>query len=160
MSNFFRLASAAGMAVALTACGGGGGIGSVFNPNPISSTVPQCNIGTSVTTSNPQSGAYGVPTTIGSIEIVTDGNSNAVSQNPSGWTLALQTSYGAPVPVNGNLNVTSDPYGYHPYPQDFYYNETIPQLQPGQSYNVYLEPVGYGYNGTPNCMLQIGSFST
>ena len=164
MATLLRLAVAASVLSALCACGGGGSSGGSFNPNPgngyYGNNVPPCNIGASVTISNPQAGAYGVPSSIGSIEIVTNGNSNAVSANPGAWTLALATGYGTPVPVNGTLNVASDPNGYHPYPSDFYYNESIPQLQPGQQYTVFVEPNGYAQNGYGSCATAIGNFST
>ncbi|HET9030403.1 MAG TPA: hypothetical protein VFN49_09510 [Candidatus Aquilonibacter sp.] len=153
MHPLSRTMAALGALAVLCACGGGGG-GSIFNPNPIAAT--PCNPGTSVTISQPQSGSYSVPTTIGSIEIVLAGNTNPVWSNPSGWTLALQAGYnGAILPVNGNLNPTSDPNGPHPYSSDFYLNESIPQLQSGMQYSVYL---GQTYGGcTP---VQIGQFNT
>lgn len=163
MSISLRLALAASVLLAVTACGGGGGVGSINpnpNPNPGSGYLPQCNLGASVTISNPQSGSYGVPANIGSIEIVTNGNNNAISANPGAWTLALATGYGNPLTLGGNLNVTSDPNGYHPYPSDYYYNQSVSGLQSGQQYTVYVEPTGYAQNGYGSCATAIGNFST
>lgn len=161
MPTFLRLAAAASVTLALYACGGGGA-GSVFNPNPSPgyTTPPQCNIGASVTTSNPQSGAYGVPTSIGSIEIVTNGNNNAIAANPGAWTLGLSNGYASPAPLSGNLNVTSDPNGYHPFPSDYYFNESVPPLQAGQQYTVWVMPAGYSQNGYGSCATPVGTFGT
>lgn len=153
MLSISRAAIAATAAVALSACSGGGG-GSVFNPNPITSA--QCNPGTSVAITRPQSNTFGVSANIGSIEIALANQNNPVWSNPSSWTLALQTSnFGQIAPVGGNLTTTSDPSGPHPFPNDFYLTQGIGQLQAGVQYNVYLEQTFAGC-----APVQIGSFST
>lgn len=156
MSTFSRAAVAGTLTLALAACGGGGG-GSVFNPNPNPGPgYAQCSPNTSVTIARPQSGSYGVSTNIGSIEIVLSDNSNPVWNNTSQWTLALQSSFdGQIVAVNGSLNKVSDNSGPHPYPNDFYLSEAIPQLQSGAQYNVYLLQT---YGGCSP--VQIGQFNT
>ncbi len=60
-----RLALAASLVLALTACGGGG-LGSVLGPNP-NNGAPQCNPGTQVQLANPQYGQSGVNGNIGQI---------------------------------------------------------------------------------------------
>lgn len=163
MATLFRASVALAVTLGITACSGAGGSNTpVFGPGVGSGggyTYQPCNIGASVTLANPQSGAYGVPTNTGTLEIVTYGNNNAISQNPGSWTLALQTYSGALTPFNGTLAVTSDPNGYHPYPSDFYYDQSVSGLQAGQQYTVYVEQIGYQYSGG-NCASAIGSFST
>ena len=155
MLRLTRGAVAATVTLILCACGGGGG-GSVFNPNPGPVGYAACDPGTSVTIARPQSGSYNVPTTIGSIEIVTSGSDNAVAANPSAWTIALQSGYnGQIVTPGGNLTVASDPNGPHPYQSDYYFAQGIGQLQAGTQYNVYIEQTFA--NCTP---VQIGQFST
>jgi hypothetical protein len=154
MLTLTRAAVAATLTFMLCACGGGSAGGPIFNPNPIG--YAQCNPGASVVTTAPQSGSYNVPTNIGTIEIALSNNANPVWSNPSAWTLALQSSFTSQiVPLGGNLNVTSDPNGPHPFPNDFYLNQGVGQLQAGTQYNVYLEPVNASCNP-----VQVGQFST
>ena len=153
MLTLTRAAVATTVTLLLCACSSGGGGGSsVFNPNPIGFS--QCNPGASVATTYPQSGSFGVSPNINNIEIALSNNNNPVWAG--GWTLALQSSYNSqPIPLGGNLNITSDPNGPKPFQNDFYMNQGVGGLQPGVQYGVFLEPLGGGCNP-----VQVGQFST
>ena len=146
-----RLSIAAALALALSACGGGG-LGPVIGGlNPGGG--PICNAGTSVQLANPQSGQTGVPTNIGQITIVANGNSNTLYNTYNQWYLTLKDQFGNVV-QGGNLNLVSYPNGPHPFPSDFYYASSIPQLQSGTTWQVNLVQQGTG------SVCPLNSFST
>ena len=124
----------------LTACGAGygssNGNGS-YNPfgnNPFGVT---CDPGTQVQLANPQPGQNGVPTNIGSITIVANGNANTLYNTYSSWNVTLTDNFGNTV-TGGQLNLVPYPNGPHPFLQDFYYSSSIPTLPFARSWNAYL----------------------
>jgi len=151
-----RFVTAAVLAVALSSCSGsslnpfgnlgnllgglGGGLGS------------QCDPGTQVQLANPTPGQYGVPTNIGQIVIVANGNANNLYNSYSQWNLTLSDQYGNRI-SSGNLNLI--PYsGSKPFLSDFYYSAQIPTLPGGSMWTVFMNESGQ------SCGVQIGSFST
>ena len=146
-----RFSFATVLSCALAACGGGGGGGSSGGFTPAGGNV--CDPGTDVQLANPAPLATGVPTNIGSITIVANGNSNQLYSSYQSWNVILQGNFGS---VNGgSLNLVSDPNGPHPFPSDFYFSSSVPALPGGQTFQVLL------VNNTGFCGdAQIGSFST
>lgn len=144
-----HVAAAAGLCLAVTACGGGSS--NPFNPNPING---QCAPGTNVQLANPTVYSTGVPTNIGSVTIVADGNSNSLYNTYNNWNLVLQGNFGNAI-TSGQLNLVSDRNGPQPFPSDFYYQGSIPTLPSGQTFQVLLE------NSNGFCSpVTIGQFST
>jgi hypothetical protein len=138
-------------ALALAACSGGGGGGN-SSPLPIGGYNGSCDPGTAVSLANPTPNSYGVPSNIGSVTIVASGNNNTLYSTYSGWSLFLQSGYGNSI-YGGSLSLVSDPSGPHPYASDFYYQSSVPGLQPGQTYTVILS--------NSNCNgVAVGQFST
>lgn len=134
--SILRLTLVSGLLVALTACGGGGGLGGVIGGlNPGSG--PFCNAGTQVQLARPQPGQTGVPTNIGQIEIVANGNSNNLYNTYTQWYLTLTDQFGDTI-TGGNLRLTSDTSGPHPYTSDFYYVSSISQLPANATWQVNL----------------------
>ena len=113
-----------------------------------------CYVGTSVQLANPQQGQTGVSTSIGQVTIVSYGNNNALYNTYGQWQLTLVDNTGLPT-AGGNLRLVSYPSGPHPYPSDFYYASTIPQLLGGRTYTVYLQQS----NGSCQA-ISLNSFST
>lgn len=158
LKSSIHLTIALACAAALTACGGGSSSGSNYNP-PFGGGYgggyggTQCDPGTNVELANPLPNAYGVPTSTSSITIVADGNSNALYNSYSNWTLILQGTYG-PI-TGGNLSLVSDTNGPHPYPSDYYYSAPVQSLPGGESFQVQI------VNNSAYCNpITIGQFST
>ncbi len=140
---------------ALAACGGGGSSGS----NPVPFNGGSCDPGTSISLSFPNNtnGNFpsGVPTNIGRIEIVANGNNNTIFNSFTQFDTVLVPNNGFGNVQGGFLTLTSDNGGPHPYTSDFYYNSSIPTLQPGVGYTVYInvpsnncQPIPFGQFAT------------
>jgi hypothetical protein len=132
--SYLQILAFGSMLLALTACGGGGGLGSVLGNNgPI-----ECNPGTQVQLANPTPAQSGVNPNIGSITIVANGSNNTLYNSYGQWNLQLVDTFSGQTITGGQLSLVADPNGPHPYASDFYYQASIPQLQPGQNWNVQL----------------------
>ncbi len=153
LKSALHLAAAAGLSIAVSACGGGSS--NPFNPNPNGNGYgSQCAPGTNVQLANPSTYASGVPTNIGAITIVADGSSNSLYNTYNSWNLVLQGSFGNTI-TSGQLGLVSDANGPHPFPSDYYYSGSVPTLPAGQTFQVLLE------NNTGFCSpVTIGQFST
>jgi hypothetical protein len=147
-----RIAIPAALMLALTACGGSGG-GNPFGGN----TGYECQTGTQVELANPQSGQVGVPTNLGQITIVANGQANNLYNTSNQWSVILTPNYGGYQQIDGgSLNLVSDPNGPHPYNSDFYYSSSIQGLPAGITWNAQLIQ-----NNGSNCQpVPLGSFST
>lgn len=152
--QFIRLTLAAGLLVALTACGGGG-LGNVLGGlNPINGGGPICDAGTQVQLANPQPGQIGVSPTIGQIVIVASGNSNNLYNSYNQWYLTLTNQYGGSPLQGGNLQLTPNNGYVKPYSSDFYYSSSIGQLPAGATWQVNLVDQNTG------SVCPLNSFST
>ena len=142
-------------ALALAACSGGGGGSGSSSPLPPGGYNGSCDPGTAVSLANPTPNSSGNSTTIGSIAIVANGNNNTLGTTYSGWTLVLQPNYNSNPVYSGSLNlVPKGASGWSaPYGSNYFYSASIPQLQFGTNYTVYL--ANNGCNG-----VAIGNFST
>lgn len=150
--SILRLAIPSTLALALTACGGGGGLGSIIG----GTTTLQCDAGTQVTLANPQNQQGGVPTNIGQITIVANGNSNALYNSYGQWNVVLTPAFsGASQMYGGPLSPADGRTLYHPYGSDYYYSSTIQGLVPGTVYNATLQEANNNCNPVP-----LGTFST
>jgi len=133
----------------LTACSGSGTGGPIING-------PQaCQPGTAVQLASPLPNQNGVPTNIGQIIIVANGNTNVLHDNPGVWLVTLSDNAGDAPIFGSSLNPVADPNGPHPYPSDFYYASNVTTLNAGRAYNVFLGRT----DGTCQAV-QVGSFST
>jgi hypothetical protein len=148
-----RLGLAASVVLLLTACGGGG-LGGVLGPNPVSNI--QCDPGTQVQLANPLPGQTGVSGNVGQITIVANGSTNALYDSYGQWYLTLTPQFGVASMVQGGpLSLVPDPHGPHPYGSDFYYASGIAQLPAGVTWNVQLN------EQNANCLpVPLNSFST
>ncbi len=134
-------------AMFLSACSTfGSGLGGIFQ-------LP-CNTGTQQQLASPFSGQTGVSPSIGQVTIVANGNSNQLYSNYNQWTVTLVDNLGA-VYNGGHLALVPDPSGPHPYPSDFYYASSLPQLTVGRTYTASL-----GIPGGSCQSISMGSFST
>ena len=113
-----------------------------------------CNTGTQTQLVSPSPGQTGVSTTIGQITFVANGNNNQLYNTYTQWQITLVDNFQG-VTSGGRLALVPDPSGPHPYPSDFYYASSIPQLQPGRTYSVTLSLPGGSCTAIP-----LGSFST
>jgi hypothetical protein len=118
------------------------------------STAPLCDAGTLVQLAGPTQGQSGVPTTIGRVTIVADGNSNTLYNTYNQWTITLADNTGQSWP-GASLGLVPDPGGPHPYPSDFFYASTIPSLSLGRTYTASLSEPGAACQP-----ISLGSFST
>jgi hypothetical protein len=153
-----RLARAliAASVIIAAGCGGGGSSGS----NPVPFNGGSCDPGTSISLAFPNNtnGNFptGVPTNIGRVEIVASDNNNIIANSFTQFDTFLvpQNGFGGNI-QGGFLTTTADPNGPHPYTRDFYYNSSIPGLQPGVTYTVYINVP------SNNCQpIPFGQFST
>ncbi|HEV7180772.1 MAG TPA: hypothetical protein VGN11_12945 [Candidatus Baltobacteraceae bacterium] len=132
----------------LAACGGGGS-GSV---NPPYGGGGSCVPGTDVQIANPTPQSQGVPTNIGSITIVANGNSNQLYSTYSNWSLILQGNFG---PITGGNLALVPRNGPQPFPSDFYYSASVPSLPGGENFQVQI------VNNNGYCSpVTVGEFST
>jgi hypothetical protein len=151
---YLRVLAVGVFTLALAACGGGGGGGGFARPPGPNPSFAQCDPGTQVQLANPQPGQFGVPTNIGSIIVVANGNNNILFATYPQWFVVLFDNFGNSI-NGGPLNLTSDPSGPHPYPSDFYYSSSIGNLPPGTTWNAGL------VNSNSNCAPDpLGSYST
>jgi hypothetical protein len=135
--------------LALTACGGGG-TGNSSLPNSFG----PCDPGTSVQLARPSQGQFGASSNTTSIEIVASGNGNTLGNSFGSFDLILQNNVSGSI-TSSPLTAASDPSGPHPFGSDFFYSGSIPGLQFGTNYTVFLNAF------TSNCNpVAIGSFST
>jgi hypothetical protein len=140
-----NLSGAALLALCMTSCSS--------NSNPVPTNPPGtvCSVGTQVQLSNPLPNSSGVPTTIGQVQIVVNANTDLLG---SSWNTYL-VDFGGNKIQGGTLKLTTNPGGPHPFPNNYYYNSTIPQLTFGDSYNVYINQF------TSQCTpALVGSFGT
>lgn len=135
--SYIRLTLAAGLLVALTACGGGGLGGALGGLNPINGGGPICNSGTQVQLANPQPFQTGVSGTIGQIVIVASGNNNNLYNTYNQWYLTLRDQYGNTI-TGSNLTLVDGRNLPHPYASDYYYASNIGQLPAGATWQVNL----------------------
>jgi len=151
------------LALSLVVAAGCGGGTTGTNPVPFFGN-GLCDPQTSVqlafpndTSGNPT--PTGVSTNIGHIEIVAQSNSTALGQSAASWDTILIPTNGVsqvgPAITGGFLTIASDPNGPHPFTTDFYWNSSVPTLQPGLLYVVQLnvpssncQPVTIGQFGT------------
>ncbi len=117
-------------------------------------SAPLCNTGTVVQLASPTQGQSGVSTSVGRVTIVASGNSNVLYSTYNQWNITLVDNTGQTW-TGASLGLVADPGGPHPYPSDFFYGSTIPNLSSGRSYTASLaEPSGA-------CQpVSLGSFST
>lgn len=130
--SYVRFAALSCIVLGLTACGGGGSGNLLGNPNV------ECNPGTQVQLANPAPGQSGVNPNVGSVTIVANGSNNALYSAYQQWNVLLVDTFTRQTIQGGQLALVPDPSGPHPYGSDFYYQASIPQLQPGQNWNVEL----------------------
>lgn len=150
-----RLLFACACSASLAACSGSNGSNS-YNPpyNGGGSGYNQaCNPGTSVQLANPLPQAFNVPTNVGTLTIVANGNTNPLYQSYNAWSIVLQGYYN---PINGGqLSLVPNQNGPHPYPSDFYCSSSLPTLPIGQNFSVGL------VNNSAFCSpVIVGTFST
>lgn len=152
-----RLARAL-IAASVFIAAGCGGSGSGTSALPFNGG--SCDPGTSISLAFPNNTngnfATGVPTNIGRVEIVASGQSNTIGNSFTQFDTILVPSNGFGSNVQGGfLTLTSDQNGPHPYTSDFYYNSSIPTLQAGVTYTVYINVP------TNSCQpIPFGQFST
>lgn len=151
-----RLARALVVASVVVAAAGCSGGSSGSNPVPFNGG--SCDPGTSISLAFPNNtnGNFptNVPTNIGRVEIVASNNNNILGNSFTQFDTILVPNFGSNV-QGGFLTLTSDPSGPHPYTSDFYYNSSIPNLQAGVVYTVYINVP------SNNCQpIPFGQFST
>ncbi len=113
-----------------------------------------CNPGTQVQLANPTPNQGGVSTGIGQLTIVANGNGNILYNTYGQWQMTLVDNFGNPL-TGGQLRLVPYPNGPHPYPSDFYYASSIPQLSLGRTWNAFLTMT------SGSCLpILMGSFST
>lgn len=138
-----------GASLALGACSSAAAIGNPGGRLPV-----PCITGTIQQLAGPTAGQAAVPTTVGQVILVAYGNGNTLYNTYTQWQTTLVDNLGMPTP-GGQLRLVSDATGPHPYPSDFYYGSTLPQLVAGRTYAVYLSMT----NGS--CQpISLSSFST
>ena len=126
--------------------------------SPVPFNGGSCDPGTSIQLAFPNNtnGNFqsGVPTNIGHVEIVANGNNNTLFNSYTSFDTVLFGNNGQQV-QGGFLTTTSDQGGPHPFTSDFYYNSSIPTLQPGVLYTVYInvpsnscQPIPFGQFAT------------
>ena len=151
--SILRLGISSALALALTACSGSGGIGSIIGGG---ANALQCDAGTRVQLANPQSFQSGVSSNVGQITIVADGNSNTLYNTYGQWNVVLTPAFSGYPIQGGSLTPVPYPNGPHPYASDYYYSSSVQGLTPGTNWNVSLQQ----NTGTPCTPIPLGSFST
>lgn len=151
--TILRLTVCAALTLALSACGGSGGLGSIIGGG---TNALQCNAGTRVQLASPQSFQSGVSSNVGQITIVADGNTNNLYNTYGQWNVVLTPAFNGYPIQGGSLALVSDPNGPHPFASDFYYASSVPSLTPGTTWNVTLQD----NSGGPCTPVPLGSFST
>ena len=156
-SHPVRLARAL-IAASVFIAAGCGGSGSGTSALPFNGG--SCDPGTSISLAFPNNtnGNFptGVATNIGHVEIVASGNNNIIGSSFTQFDTVLVPSNGFGGNVQGGfLTQASDPNGPHPYSSDFYYNSSIPTLQGGITYTVYINVPNNSCQAIP-----FGQFST
>ena len=136
-----------------TACNGNSG---TFGGIPLGGLI-QCNPGAQVQLARPQNQT--TASNVGSVEIVVNGNSNALAVSPSSWSLQVQSNGGGQSITSNGLTAVADPTGYHPFQSDFFYSGNLNQTLPtGYTWTVSLVQ---GQTAYQSCSpLPLGSFST
>jgi hypothetical protein len=150
--NVIRILLAGTTATLLASCNGGGSNGN--NPSVVGTS---CNPGTQLAIANPLPNQKGVPTSTNQIIVVANGNGNYLYQTYANWQVVLLINNNASESLpGGNLNLTTDSNGSHPFPSDYYYSSSIGGLQAGLTYAVYLNQT----NNSCSLVGPIGGFST
>lgn len=149
--SLFRLALASGLVVALAGCGGGGLGGILGGLNPI-----QCDTGTQVQLASPQAYQTGVPTNIGQIVVVANGNANNLGSTYGQWNLRVTDVAGNVVTTGSNLTPFDGRNLTHPFTSDFYYASNIGPLPAGTTLSVQLQETSQNCSPAP----VTGTFST
>ncbi len=137
--------------IAAAGCGGGGSSGTAVPPQNFG----VCDPGTQVSLANPQPNTGGVSTGIGHIQIVGNGNTNALYQGYANFDVLLRDQFGNVI-TGSQLTLVASDNGYKPYPSDFYYNSTIQGLNFGVTYQAFLNI----FNSPCQQPVFLGSFST
>jgi len=119
-------------------------------PVPISPSGPSCGLPAQFELSHPLSGAQGVPTSLGQVQIVADASSDVLG---STWNVVLLEK-GANV-YQGLILPSTSPGTFKPFPTNFYYTAPVPPLYASDVYGVYLIKT----SGTCAPAL-VGSFTT
>lgn len=130
--RFLRLSIGAGALLALCACGGGNGLGGIFN------TQNTCQTGTLVQVVSPTPGQFA--SNVNAITIVASGSNDNIHPNPQSWSLNAVTNGGAIGISGGPLNPFDGRNLPHPFTSDFYYQSQLSQtLPPGYTWTVTLQ---------------------
>jgi hypothetical protein len=139
--------------LALSACSGSGALGGL---GPIFGNQLQCDPGTQVQLANPTNFQSGVNSNIGQITLVASGNGNTLYNTYGQWNVVLTPNFGTGSIQGGQLTLVDGRSLNHPFTSDFYYGSSVPNLQPGVTWDVRLQQ-NNGANCTP---LSVGTFST
>jgi hypothetical protein len=133
--------------LALGACSGS----STNIPQTPPGTLPPCNPGTQAQLSIPRSGATGVGTQSGYVQVVVDATTDVLGGD---WNLDLLDAQGIQN-FSGILYPASGYGGTTPFPTNFYYDATTGTLTSGAIYKVFLNKVSSACQPA-----LIGSFAT
>ncbi len=136
-----------------TACSGNSGN---FGGIPLGGLI-QCNPGAQVQLARPQNQT--TASNVGSVEIVVNGNTNALATSPGSWSLQVQSNGSGQSIASNGLTAVADPTGYHPFQSDFFYSGNLNQTLPsGYTWTVSLVQ---GQTSYQSCSpMPVGSFST
>jgi hypothetical protein len=152
--SYLRLALCGIFALLLAACSGSGVLGGL---GPVFGNQPACDTGTQVQLANPAPSQNGVNSNIGQITIVASGNSNNLYNTYGQWNVVLTPlNFGTGSIEGGPLSLVDGRSLNHPFASDFYYASSVPNLQPGVTWNVTLQQ----NNGTNCTPASVGTFST
>lgn len=113
-----------------------------------------CSTGTQTQLASPTLGQTGVSPNVGQVIAVANGNTNTLYNSYAQWQVTLVDNFGNPT-TGGQLRLVSDPSGPHPYPSDFYYSSSMPQLATGRTFSAFLSLT----NGSCS-PVSLGSFSS
>lgn len=141
-------------AISVTACGGGGSSSGTLPPNPNESVCAQ-DTQVQIAVPSPNSYGNGSPS---QIVIVANGQNNSLYQSYQNFDLLIAPPNTNPVTNSYSsvyLSLTSGNGAPKPYPSDYYYSASTPNLPYSSAYSVYLNnPTGY-------CQPQyLGTFSS
>lgn len=144
-----RLIIPATLLLALTACGGGGGLGNIFGGGLNN----QCQAGSQVQVVSPTPSQFN--SNVNQVTIVASSQFDNIHPQPQNWSIVVTGNFGQTI-TGGPLNPIPDTGAPHPFATDFYYQSQLSQTLPsGQTWNVGLQ------QNTSSCTpLAVGSFST
>ncbi len=129
-----------------TACAGG----TANIPQTPPGTLPPCSVGTQVQLSSPLSGSQGNPSNIGFVQIILNAGTDVLG---SDWNVML-LDYSGNLAQGGLFEHVAAGI-QRPFPNNVFYDATIPSLFPHDVYKVFLNKV------TSKCQpALVGSFGT